>query len=198
MREAIMARFEVHNSLLNPVLHGKPEIERDESTGKKWTLSACDEFSLLSRFFSALRFMVAVIFKSLHGALSASPGVLSKRAAASVSLYPIGEGFVMGVRSVHMGDHGLHSHFARWHVWSLINIDRRSNLTGTSGDLPDVVKIAQTFLHRFGNLSATESKGAPLKSGALNGFRASPFGTFFPGRRQVIWLLVRRTACSRS
>jgi hypothetical protein len=52
---------------------------------------------LLGLFFSALRFMVAVIFKSLHGALSARRGVLSNRALASVSLYLVGEGFVLGV-----------------------------------------------------------------------------------------------------
>jgi len=52
---------------------------------------------LLGLFLSALRFMVAVIFKSLHGALSALRDVLSNRALASVSLYLIGEGFVMGV-----------------------------------------------------------------------------------------------------
>jgi hypothetical protein len=52
---------------------------------------------LLGLFLSALRFMVAVIFKGLLGALSASRDVLSNRALASVSLYLIGEGFVMGV-----------------------------------------------------------------------------------------------------
>jgi hypothetical protein len=60
--------------------------------------------SLLGLFLSALRFMVAVIFKGLLGALSVSRDVLSNRARASVSLYLIGEGFVMGDRSVHIGD----------------------------------------------------------------------------------------------
>jgi hypothetical protein len=55
--------------------------------------------SLLGLFLSALRFMVAVIFKGLPGAPSASRDVLSNRAFSSVSLYLIGEGFVMGVRS---------------------------------------------------------------------------------------------------
>jgi hypothetical protein len=106
--------------------------------------------------------MVAVIFKSLHGALYASGGVLSNRAVASVSLYLIGEGFVMGVRSGSHGDHGLlHPHFARWRVRSLINTDRRSHLRGTRGDLPDVVKIAQIVFYKPGNLSPTESKVAP-------------------------------------
>jgi hypothetical protein len=55
--------------------------------------------SLLGRFFRALRFMVAVIFKGPHRALSVPRGVFSNRALASVSLYLVGEGFVMGVRS---------------------------------------------------------------------------------------------------
>jgi hypothetical protein len=50
---------------------------------------------LLGLFLSALRFMVAVIFKSRYGAVSASPGVLSNRALASVSMYFVGNGFVM-------------------------------------------------------------------------------------------------------
>jgi hypothetical protein len=56
--------------------------------------------SLLGLFLSALRFMVAVVFRGLHKALSAPGGVFSTRALASVSLYFVGEGFVMGIRSV--------------------------------------------------------------------------------------------------
>jgi hypothetical protein len=41
---------------------------------------------LLDRFFSALRFMVAVIFKGLQGSLLASFKVLPERTLASVSL----------------------------------------------------------------------------------------------------------------
>ena len=55
--------------------------------------------SLLGRFFSALRFMVAVIFKGPHRGLRAPRGVLSNRALASVSLDLVGESFVTGVRS---------------------------------------------------------------------------------------------------
>ena len=49
-------------------------------------------------FLSPLRFMVAVIFKGRYGTMSASRGVLSNRALASVSLYLIGEGFFTSVR----------------------------------------------------------------------------------------------------
>jgi hypothetical protein len=56
-------------------------------------------FGLPGLFFSALRFMVAVIFKALFGALSAVRDVWSNRVLGSVSLYLIGEGFVMGGRS---------------------------------------------------------------------------------------------------
>jgi hypothetical protein len=53
----------------------------------------------LGRFFSALRFMVAVIFNGPHRALRAPRGVLSNRALASVLLGLVGESFVTGVRS---------------------------------------------------------------------------------------------------
>jgi hypothetical protein len=49
-------------------------------------------------FLGPLR-LVAVIFKGRYGTMSDARGVLSNRALASVSLYLIGEGFVMGVRS---------------------------------------------------------------------------------------------------
>jgi hypothetical protein len=55
--------------------------------------------SCIGRFFSALRFMVAVIFKSLLRSLPASFKVLSKRALASGSLYVVGDGLFMGVQS---------------------------------------------------------------------------------------------------
>jgi hypothetical protein len=50
---------------------------------------------LLGLFLSALRFMVAVIFKNRYGAMSASPGVLSNWARALVSMYFVGNGFIM-------------------------------------------------------------------------------------------------------
>jgi hypothetical protein len=54
---------------------------------------------LLGRFFSALRFLVAVIFKSLLRFLPASFKVLSKRALASGLLYLVGDGLFMSVQS---------------------------------------------------------------------------------------------------
>jgi hypothetical protein len=89
-------KIEVHNSLLSAVLHDKPEIKRSESSLHSITGAA--NTSLL-RFFSALRFMVAVIFKSLQGSLPVSFKVLSKRALASVSLYLVGEGLFTSVQS---------------------------------------------------------------------------------------------------
>jgi hypothetical protein len=64
---------------------------------------------LLGLFLSALRFMVAVIFKGRCRAMSASTGVLSNRALASVSMYFVGNGFVMKrpIR-IHVNDHRLH------------------------------------------------------------------------------------------
>ena len=103
---------------------------------------------MLGLFFGALRFMVAVIFKSLHGALSASRGVLSNRAVASVSLYLFGKGSSWAFDLVHIGDHRLHPHFAHWRVGRLVNKDRRSHLRGASGDFRIVVKIAQNHFHR--------------------------------------------------
>jgi hypothetical protein len=104
---------------------------------------------LLGLFFIPVRFMVAVIFKGPHRALSAPRGVFSNRALAFVSLYLIGEGFVMASDLAHIGHHRLHPHFANWRVRSLINKDRRSHLLrGGSGDFRVVVKIAQTHFHR--------------------------------------------------
>jgi hypothetical protein len=108
-----------------------------------------NESRLLGLFFSALRFMVAVIFKSLHGALSAPRGVSSNRAVASISLYLIGRAWSWASDLAHRGRRRLHPHFAHWRVRGLINKDRRSHLLrSSSGDPRVVVKIAHTHFQK--------------------------------------------------
>jgi hypothetical protein len=73
---------------------------RQQAKSSLHSLTGCAaNSSLPGLFLSALRFMVAVIFKSRYGAWNAPRGVLSSRALASVALYFVGEVFVMGVRS---------------------------------------------------------------------------------------------------
>jgi hypothetical protein len=81
--------------------------------------------SLLGRFFSALRFLVAVIFENLLGSLPASFKVLSKRALASGSLYLVGEGLFMGFQSdSHRSLRAAPTYSERRRIESLINKDR--------------------------------------------------------------------------
>jgi hypothetical protein len=85
---------------------------------------------------------------------------------------------------VHVGNHRLYPHFAHWSVRNLINTDRRSHMRGAGGDFRDVVKIAQTFLHRPANLSPTVSKVELLNCNAVGRPEPSPVGSFFRGDRR--------------
>ena len=91
-------KIEVHNSLLNAVLHDKPEIERDKPTREDSLHSIADSAAtsgLPGFFLSALRFMIAVIFKGLHRTLTESRGGLPNRGPAFASPGIVHSGLVM-------------------------------------------------------------------------------------------------------
>jgi hypothetical protein len=92
-------------------------------------------------FFSALRFRVAVIFKGLYGTSSATLSISFKRSLVSVSLYLVGDDFIMAIQSTHVGTISCIAH-RELQSWSIKTGDVVDN---ASSDFLDVFKIVQSF-----------------------------------------------------
>ena len=74
----------------------------------------------------------------------------------------------------------------RWFQLGNCGTQKSTHLRGASGDFLDVVKIAQTFFDRLGNLCPTESKLRLELRRPRRSSDPSPFGLLFWDKSQVI------------